>query len=198
MMTDDWDECLGVGWLVLGVSGLFVGGGRLVSVACVSSSLFWCYLCGIFRIGCCRSVDDASTTPRYLAAVDAFTRSCAGYCVATFILGIGDRHPENIMVTETGQVRDPPFSLPPHVRVCDVCVDFPRLSICPLPGRYQAEFPPAACILFVCGGIVGWMTLYIYIPVAFLFWMCSFFGRLSSFCCLVRRSIVVNIRFVVE
>lgn len=41
---------------------------------------------------------------RYEEAIDTFTRSCAGYCVATFVLGIGDRHPENIMVTEEGQV----------------------------------------------------------------------------------------------
>ncbi|KAK6177652.1 hypothetical protein SNE40_015711 [Patella caerulea] len=41
---------------------------------------------------------------RYDQAIDTFTRSCAGYCVATFVLGIGDRHPENIMVTESGQV----------------------------------------------------------------------------------------------
>ncbi|KAK3592456.1 hypothetical protein CHS0354_001576 [Potamilus streckersoni] len=41
---------------------------------------------------------------RYDLAIDAFTRSCAGYCVATFVLGIGDRHSENIMVTEGGQV----------------------------------------------------------------------------------------------
>ncbi|XP_046333765.2 phosphatidylinositol 4,5-bisphosphate 3-kinase catalytic subunit alpha isoform-like [Haliotis rufescens] len=41
---------------------------------------------------------------RYDQAIDAFTRSCAGYCVATFVLGIGDRHPGNIMVTEEGQV----------------------------------------------------------------------------------------------
>ena len=42
---------------------------------------------------------------RYEKAIDAFTKSCAGYCVATFVLGIGDRHPSNIMVTERGQVR---------------------------------------------------------------------------------------------
>ncbi|XP_065319606.1 phosphatidylinositol 4,5-bisphosphate 3-kinase catalytic subunit alpha isoform-like isoform X2 [Gordionus sp. m RMFG-2023] len=40
----------------------------------------------------------------YEQAIDTFTKSCAGYSVATFILGIGDRHPDNIMINEKGQI----------------------------------------------------------------------------------------------
>lgn len=37
-------------------------------------------------------------------AINEFTLSCAGYCVATYVLGVADRHSDNIMVKKNGQV----------------------------------------------------------------------------------------------
>ncbi|THV02807.1 putative atypical/PIKK/PI3K protein kinase [Dendrothele bispora CBS 962.96] len=64
--------------------------------------------------------------------IDTFVRSCAGYCVVTYVLGVGDRHLDNLLVSPDGHFfhvdfgyilgRDPkPF--PPAVKVCKEMVD---------------------------------------------------------------------------
>ena len=37
-------------------------------------------------------------------AMEQFLLSCVGYCVATYVLGVGDRHSDNIMLRTNGQV----------------------------------------------------------------------------------------------
>ncbi|XP_017349775.1 phosphatidylinositol 4,5-bisphosphate 3-kinase catalytic subunit gamma isoform [Ictalurus punctatus] len=48
--------------------------------------------------------DKCLNEDKYQQAVERFVYSCGGYCVATYVLGIGDRHNDNIMITESGNL----------------------------------------------------------------------------------------------
>lgn len=65
-------------------------------------------------------------------AMDTYIRSCAGYCVITYILGVGDRHLDNLLLQPSGQFfhidfgfilgRDPkPFA--PLIKLCKEMVE---------------------------------------------------------------------------
>lgn len=48
--------------------------------------------------------DHNNTDELLQKACHEFTLSCAGYCVATYVLGVADRHSDNIMVKKNGQL----------------------------------------------------------------------------------------------
>lgn len=64
--------------------------------------------------------------------MDTYVKSCAGYCVITYLLGVGDRHLDNLMLTTNGKLfhidfgyilgRDPK-PLPPPMKLSKEMVE---------------------------------------------------------------------------
>jgi phosphatidylinositol 3-kinase len=71
--------------------------------------------------------DDTAPLGVRKEAMDAYIKSCAGYCVITYLLGVGDRHLDNLLISPSGQFfhvdfgyilgRDPK-PLAPQMKIC--------------------------------------------------------------------------------
>jgi phosphatidylinositol 3-kinase len=86
-------------------------------------------------------------------ALDNFVKSCAGYCVITYILGIGDRHLDNVLLTTDGRLfhidfgyifgRDPK-PLPPPMKICKEMVE----AMGGHSSQHYADFRRYCCLAF--------------------------------------------------
>ena len=94
----------------------------------ISSSWFYKKYPNDINIGNPQTLEERA----YQRILENYISSCAGYCVITYILGIGDRHLENLMINEEGKFlhidfgwilgNDPKIS-PPPFKLCKEMVE---------------------------------------------------------------------------
>lgn len=84
-----------------------------------------------------------------------FTKSCVAYCILSYILGIGDRHLENIMVKTTGEIFHIDFGfilgmdpkpMAPEIRITDEMVD----AMGGYESKYYKYFKETCAKAFIC------------------------------------------------
>ena len=95
--------------------------------------------------------------------LETFVRSCAGYCVAMYMLGVGDRHLDNLMLRSDGRLfhidfgymlgRDPkPF--PPPMKLCKEMVEAMGGADSKLYGSFRLKCCEAFNILRANGNLI--------------------------------------------
>ena len=86
---------------------------------------------------------------------EKFTKSCVAYCILSYLLGIGDRHMENIMVKPSGEIFHIDFGfilgadpkpLAPEIRITDDMVD----AMGGYESRHYAKFKELCARSFLC------------------------------------------------
>ncbi|PWA01443.1 hypothetical protein BB558_002456 [Smittium angustum] len=82
-----------------------------------------------------KTYSKSSGSSNYLSEgtiMDNYIKSCAGYCVITYLLGVGDRHLDNLLLTESGKLfhvdygfilGNDPKPFPPPIKLCKEMVE---------------------------------------------------------------------------
>lgn len=96
-----------------------------------------------------------NTTKSIHTVRDNYMKSCAAYCLIGYLLGIGDRHLENIMITETGFIfhidfefilgHDPKL-IRPEIRITPEMID----AMGGYESRYYNDFQNVCRLSFKC------------------------------------------------
>jgi phosphatidylinositol 3-kinase len=72
---------------------------------------------------------------RFEELLDTYIKSCAGYCTVTYLMAVGDRHLENLMIDKTGHLfhidfgfifgKNPPGKnlYQPPIRICKEMIE---------------------------------------------------------------------------